>query len=85
MTFCREHNFNVVLISSIERGNALPPKEEVSIYLKALQLKRGTKDYKKFIELYEKHKSEKETHEKVPLYMDIPKDKLTQVIKILSN
>lgn len=85
MTFCRENNLNVVLVSNIERGNAVPSKEEVNSYIKALQLKRGTKDYKKFKELYNKYNAEKVSDEKVPLYVDIPKDKLDQVMKILSR
>jgi len=83
MDFCRENNFNVVLVSNIERGMALPQKEEISVYLKALKIKKGSKSYLRFLELHEK--SKKIRSEKIPHYSAIPEDKLEQIMKILSQ
>lgn len=81
INFCRENNFNVLLVSSIERGKTVPAKEELDNYLKALKLRRGTKDYKKFLELYNCLDSKKE--EKINLF-EIPKEKLEQLLKLIS-
>jgi hypothetical protein len=81
MNFCRENNFNVLFVSNIERGKAVPSKEEVTSYVRALKLRRGTKDYKKFIELYDKLDKEKDVKS---ILFEIPKEKLDQVIKIIS-
>ena len=83
MTFCRENQLNVVSVSSIERGTFVPAKDEIAKYLKALKIKSGTKNYKKFIDLYEVKRNEKEN--RVPLILDIPKEKLAQVMEILSK
>lgn len=82
MSFCRDNHFNVLEVTNIERGRFVPSKTERDSYIRALKLRRGSKAYKKFIELYDETTKPKEDIIFSP-GADFSRERILELIKLI--